>query len=100
MTRKALTWLVNVPPVFIDGTLYTLVAMFVALQGIFSSEEAYKYVNAYALFWGKSVVSVLAAGLTALKMFRSTSYADHLKVKDLESAPEGAEPPKKDETNK
>lgn len=84
MIRKSVTWLLNVPPVMIDGLLYTLVAMFVAAQGIFTSEEAYKYVNPYALFWGKSTLAIFGAGLAALKMFRSTSYADHIKDKQDE----------------
>lgn len=75
--------------VWIDGTLYVCIAMFLALQTTFSSEEAYSYVNPYALFWLKAVLGTLGAGAGALKMFRSTTFSDS---KDELQAVEEANP--------
>jgi hypothetical protein len=63
-------------PVHVDGTLYVCIAVFLAIQSYFCSEDAYKYVNAYAIFWVKGICAVIGAGAGALKMFRSTSYSD------------------------
>jgi hypothetical protein len=56
---------------YTDATLYVSVAVFVFLQGVLSSEEAYKYCNPYLLFWCKAVVGSCAAGAGARKMYRS-----------------------------
>jgi len=84
-----LRWLSNysksVPPVFIDGTLYVLIAVFGTVQSMFTTEEAYKYVPPYVLFWGKSVLGTMLAAVSALKMFRSTSFAEHLETKATET---------------
>ena len=62
---------------WIDGALYSAIALFGFLQSYFTSEEAYKYVNPYTLFWLKAGVGAIGAVAGALKMFRSTTYADH-----------------------
>ena len=61
--------------VFLDGFLWVMLSVFVTIQTIFTSEEAYKYVNPYTLFWIKSVTGVMAAATGSLKAFRSTSYS-------------------------
>lgn len=66
-------------PVVIDGLLYVCIAMFLAMEATFSSDDAYKYVNSHFIFWAKAFVGWLGAGAGALKMFRSTTYSDHLK---------------------
>jgi hypothetical protein len=71
------------PAVFIDGSLYASWAALTALLGIFSGEESYKYVNPYALFWMKTVLSTIVAGIGAIKMFRSTAYSDHQEKKKI-----------------
>lgn len=70
----------RVKPVHIDGTLYVSMAVFLAIQSYFTSEEAYKYVNPYAIFWIKGVCAVVGAAAGALKMFRSRTYADSQKA--------------------
>lgn len=60
----------------IDGLLYTMMGMWIAIQGVAQSEEIYRYCNPYMVFYGKSVVTVMLAGATALKTFRSRSYGD------------------------
>ena len=69
----------HIKPVHVDGVLYVCIAMFLAVQSYFTSEEAYKYVNAYAIFWIKGVCAVLGAGAGALKKYRSRTYADSQK---------------------
>lgn len=65
-------------PVHIDGTLYVLIGMFGAINTVFTTDDAYKYVNAYCIFWIKAAVDIALAGVGSLKMFRSTTYAEHL----------------------
>lgn len=67
----------SVSPVFMDGTLYILIALFGALTATFSSDEAAKYLEAETLFWVRTVCNVNSAWLLALKMFRSTAFAEH-----------------------
>lgn len=69
-------YIVNFTTAQIDGLLYTMMGMWIAIQGVAQSEEIYKYCNAYMVFYGKSVVTVMLAGATALKTFRSRSYGD------------------------
>lgn len=61
---------------FIDGLTYVGIALLGYVIGQLSSDDAAKYVDAQFLFWLKMGVGSSSAGLIALKMFRSTSYAD------------------------
>ncbi len=74
----------NITPVFIDGLLFTLLAVWTAMMGIYQSDEIYKYCSPYFVFYSKSMVSIMLAGATALKAFRSTSYSEHVKEKARE----------------
>lgn len=74
--------LLRIPPVVIDGTLYVSIAMFTALQSSFGSDEAAKFIALQTLFWLKTATGALLAAALSLKMFRSTSYGDHLKPKE------------------
>lgn len=83
MISRFINWIcAGITPIQLDGTLYILIAVFGTVQTMFSSDEAYKYIPPYFLFWIKSFSGVALAGVGALKMFRSTSYSDHLKDKD------------------
>jgi hypothetical protein len=79
--RKWLINLVTVKPVILDGFLYVLIALFTAMEATFSNDDSFKYVNPFLLFWAKTVFEWALAACVALKMFRSTSYADHLQAK-------------------
>lgn len=68
----------GVKPVVIDGILYVLIAVFGSFIACITSDEAYKYINPYFIFYSKTVAEMGLAGASALKMFRSTSYSDHL----------------------
>lgn len=78
--RKLSIWgkLARTPAVFIDGALYTLIAMIIPIQAMLSTDEAAKYLSPQFLWWMRIAVGGIAGGLGGLKMFRSSSYADHL----------------------
>jgi hypothetical protein len=71
--------LIAFPPVVLDGLLYAFIAFFNALAAGFGSDEAAKYIEPATLFWLRTVCYVFGQTLLALKMFRSTTYADHRK---------------------
>ena len=81
--------MVSVKPVYLDAFLYTVAAMFIFWQGFLGGEEAYKYVNPYVLFWFKGIVGGLTAGVIALKMFRSDSYAKHVEKESQQNKQQG-----------
>lgn len=76
-----ITWLVNkygnMKPVVLDGALYVIIAVCGTITAILTSEEVYKYMNPYFVFYFKVINEIFTAAATALKMYRSTSYADH-----------------------
>lgn len=74
--------LMRFPPVVIDGALYVSIAAFTALQSSFGSDEAIAIMGAKTLFWIKTSLGTLLASCLALKMFRSTSYSEHVKPKN------------------
>lgn len=85
MLRAVQRYFSGVKPVVIDGALYVLIAMFGTVEGIATSEEIYKYVNPYAVFFLKTATLIALSAVTALKMFRSTSYSDHQAQKKIEA---------------
>lgn len=68
---------------WIDGALYACVAFFTFGQNFLTSDEAYKYLNPYFLFWLKFTFGGIGQIALALKLFRSTIFAD-LKNKQTE----------------
>lgn len=66
-------------PVVVDGTLYILVAVLAFMSAILSSDDSAKWVEPKTLFWCKFWVGSASAGALALKMFRSTQFADSKK---------------------
>lgn len=68
----------SIKPVYTDGVLYVMIAVCGFLSTEAGSDAAYKYLNPYFLFWAKVIIGCLLAGATALKMFRSTSYSNHI----------------------
>lgn len=79
-----ITWIYNkmhnLPPVFIDGFLYFLIAVFGSIEAGMANDDAYKYMNAYVVFYIKFFSAIMLAGATAIKMFRSTTYSEHKKA--------------------
>lgn len=71
----------RIPPVMIDGALYAALATFIPIHGMLSTDEAAKYVEAETLWWIRLSMAGVLGGLGGLKMFRSTSYSEHLHEK-------------------
>lgn len=71
----------------IDGILYVCIAVFMFQQNFLSSDDVYKYVSPFVVFWSKFVVGTLGAAAGALKMFRSTTFADHQNGNNHEPKP-------------
>jgi len=81
MLRFVHKYFSSIPAVFIDGTLYVSVGLFTFLSAGFASDDASKWISAQMLFWLK--LSIGAVGNIALnmKMFRSTTFAEHQELK-------------------
>lgn len=62
---------------WIDGALYASAALFVFSQGYFTSDEAYKYINPFVLFWIKYIIGGCSAVCVGLKAYRNTSFAEN-----------------------
>jgi hypothetical protein len=77
MIRAAASYFAAVPTVWIDGTLYVCIALLTFVNGYIGTDEAAKYIAPAALFWGKFAVGSLSASALAVKLFRSTAFADH-----------------------
>ena len=80
MIRAIVNYITKPPPIptaYLDGALYCGIAFFGALAAGFGSDEAAKYVAPAMLFWLRTACGVSSATLLALKMFRSTAFADH-----------------------
>jgi len=78
----------SVPPMFIDGALYALIAWFTFNQAYFGGDEAAKYIEPETKFWLNWVIGSSASLFAAIKMFRSTSYSEHLE--EIKSGTKGA----------
>lgn len=81
MIRYIATYFGSIPPVFIDGMIYGLLALFAALATAFGSDEAVKFIKPVWLFGFKTFFAASGATLLAIKMFRSTSYSEHQQQK-------------------
>lgn len=60
-----------------DALLYVFLAICQFWQQIFGGDDAPKFLTPAQLFWTKAAVGTLAAGLLALKLYRSTGFADY-----------------------
>ena len=80
MIRWTYSYFNRLPPIpstYIDGCLYVFIAFFGAVATLLGSDEAAKWIPPAALFWSRGVCSVCAAVALAIKMYRSTGFADH-----------------------
>lgn len=87
MIRALSIYFGGISPVFIDGLTYVLIAFFGAVAAALSSDEAAKFITPTILFWSRTVCQAIGAALLALKMFRSTSFAEHVEQKKQETKP-------------
>ena len=90
MLRAAQKYFAGVSPVFIDGLLYLLVAAFGAMTAVLSTDEAAKFIEAGTLFGLRAFCTVNSALWLALKMFRSTAFAEHREEKKQTAASDQA----------
>ena len=67
---------------FFDGLVLVLIQMLTVLSTQIGTDEAAKYIGATTLFWSKIIVGELAACFLAIKMFRSTQFAEHQQRKN------------------
>lgn len=69
-------------PVTFDGIIYAVIALCGFLGTELGTDEAIKYVSPQALFWIKMLVGGLGATFLAVKMYRSTTFADYKQAKN------------------
>lgn len=67
----------SIPPMMVDGAIYTCLQGLTFLSTAVSGEDAYKYINPYVLFWLKILFGEGATVLLALKTFRSKAYSEY-----------------------
>lgn len=77
MLKAAANYFASLPEVFTDGLLYVLIAVFAFAQTAVASDDAAKYIEAQTLFWTKMILGILNAAVVAIKMYRSTQFAEH-----------------------
>jgi hypothetical protein len=65
MIRAAANYLQTIPTVFIDGSIYTILAVLAFNQLVFTSDEAAKYIAPIALFFAKWINGCANAGFLA-----------------------------------
>ncbi len=74
-----IAWLRDLRPVHIDGAIFVLIAVTMAMAITLGTDDAGKYIAPATLFYLKNIVAWTSAGFLALKMFRSASYAHDVK---------------------
>lgn len=83
MIKATSAYFSQIPPVFIDGITFVLIQGLTFLQAAFGSDQAAKYIDPFLLWIIQVSIGELASVFLAIKMFRSSSYADHLKDKKI-----------------
>lgn len=81
MIRYLSKYFASVPPVFIDGLLYVLLAITAVNATMLGSEKAAEFINPQVHFYALWLNGVVDAGVLALKMFRSTAFSEHREEK-------------------
>lgn len=69
--------LAQIPAVFTDGFLLVTSSFCAAILTYMATEEAYKYVNPFLLFWLKVALGSTSSSISALVAFRSKVYTQH-----------------------
>lgn len=88
MIRSVVNYVQKPPPIpaaYIDGFLYCAIALFGFFSTSFGTDEAAKYVAPITLFWLRTVTGAASAAFLALKMFRSTTFSQHVEERKNES---------------
>ena len=58
-----------------DGWLYGIIAIAGSITVSLGTDEAFNLFSPQTLFWAKSICGSISAGALAVKMYRSTTYA-------------------------
>ena len=83
MIARFINWIVgDITPTQMEGLLYTAIGVSTANLGVLTADEVWKYLNPSLVFYLKWGTILFNSLVVSLKMFRSTSYSDHLKEKD------------------
>lgn len=69
-------------PVIFDGALAASIALFAFLNSQFGSDEAAKFVAPVYLFWLRTFAGGCGAVALALKLYRSTGFAEYRQAKN------------------
>lgn len=77
MIKRISNYFAGVSPAFLDGCIYVMLAVTSANGVMLSSDNAAKYISSEVLFYTMWANSIIDAALLALKLFRSTAFADH-----------------------
>jgi len=81
MLRMFQRYFTTISPVFLDGSLYALIALFTFMQSYFGGDEAAKFISPTFKFWLNGFIGGSATVFAAVKMFRSTAFAEHQETK-------------------
>lgn len=84
----------------LDGLLYLVIAVTGAggIATSLGSDEAVKFIEPNVLFYSKMINAAIFTAATALKTFRSTSFADHKEEQKAKSNGNGHEAAKPSES--
>lgn len=82
MYHRIQAYFADISPIWVDGSLKVLTALFGAVLLTFNNDDIYKYVGAYTVFWIKNLIEWLMTSTVALTLYRSTGYSDHLDAKE------------------
>ncbi len=77
MIKAFQKYLYSLPPVFIDGVLYVMIAWFMFNQSYLGGDEAAKWIEPEVKFWINWLIGSGATIFASIKMFRSTTFAEH-----------------------
>lgn len=84
MLRAIQNYLMEIKPVYLDGFIYIGMATTGVNAAMLSSDNAAKYIDPMWLFYLLWINGIADAVLLSIKMYRSTSFADHKEEKRKE----------------
>lgn len=77
MIRRMSNYFSTVPSAFIDGFVYCILAVVPPTIAWLMSDQTAKYVSPFWIWLVVGVLTIFNALILAIKMFRSTAFADH-----------------------
>lgn len=77
MIRSLQTYLRGLSPAFVDGMIYVAIAFFTFNNTFLGNDEAAKFIKPMILFFTKWFMGCGGAVSLAVKLYRSTQFAQH-----------------------